>query len=202
MTWPIIIFVDLLLVFSASGVSAQDDSIYTDRIKISDTTTSDTVIFIPDEPEEGALKVDNPVDLETRLVQNPTKALFRSMLVPGLGQIKNRSYIKAGIIIGFETWFIASAIHYGRQASNFRKQYTAATSISQRNVLYGLYENRRDNSYKFRWFAGIAIFVSMFDAYVDAHLSGSPSMQENHKVDLSIFPDDAGGVNAMLTLTF
>ena len=42
-------------------------------------------------------------------------------------------------------------------------------SISDRNEYYDLYQDRKDERNKFTWFAVITAFVSMFDAYVDAH---------------------------------
>jgi len=175
---------------------------------VADTTDADiksqvdTLLFQPLPDSSPAAQVTNPINFEKQLAQNPTVALFKSMFVPGLGQVGNRRYIKAIVIAGLETWFIGSAIHYGRQASGFRDQWNEATDVTSRNVYYGLYEDRRDERNKFSWFAGITIFVSMFDAYVDAHLSGSPSRERNSRIDWEIIPQEDGGVRALLSCRF
>ena len=175
---------------------------------VADTTDADiksqvdTLLFQPLPDSSPAAQVTNPINFEKQLAQNPTVALFKSMFVPGLGQVGNRRYIKALVIAGLETWFIGSAIHYGRQASGFRDQWNEATDVTSRNVYYGLYEDRRDERNKFSWFAGITIFVSMFDAYVDAHLSGSPSRERNSRIDWEIIPQEDGGVRALLSCRF
>ncbi|MCH9030779.1 MAG: hypothetical protein IIB00_00765, partial [candidate division Zixibacteria bacterium] len=38
-----------------------------------------------------------------RPIQNPTAALFKSMAVPGWGQVGNKQFIKAGFVIGLES---------------------------------------------------------------------------------------------------
>lgn len=175
---------------------------------VADTTDAsikpqvDTLLFQPLPDSSLVAQVTNPINFEKQLAQNPTVALFKSMFVPGLGQVGNRRYIKAIVIAGLETWFIGSAIHYGRQASGFRNQWNEATDVTSRNIYYGLYEDRRDERNKFSWFAGITIFVSMFDAYVDAHLSGSPSRERNSRVDWEIIPQEDGGVRALLSCRF
>jgi len=175
---------------------------------VADTTDAsikpqvDTLLFQPLPDSSPAAQVTNPINFEKQLTQNPTVALFKSMFVPGLGQVGNRRYIKAIVIAGLETWFIGSAIHYGRQASGFRDQWNEATDVTSRNIYYGLYEDRRDERNKFSWFAGITIFVSMFDAYVDAHLSGSPSRERNSRIDWEIIPQEDGGVRGLLSCRF
>ena len=103
---------------------------------------------------------------------------------------------------GLEWWFIGSSLHYGSQASRFRTQYDASTDVNTRLFYYYLYRDRADRRNKFRWFAGITAFVSMFDAYVDAHLSGSPTAERNRKVELSVGPTDNGGGAITLALRF
>ncbi|HUV30612.1 MAG TPA: DUF5683 domain-containing protein [Acidobacteriota bacterium] len=176
--------------------------LHADTTDVTAPALSDTVIFQPVRDTSRAVQVANPSDFEKHLTQNPTAALFKSMLVPGLGQIGNRRWVKAAVIIGLETWFIGSAVHYGRQAADFRDQWENATGLQTRRILYDLYEDRRDERNKFTWFAGVTIFVSMFDAYVDAHLSGSPGDRRNDQVDWDVAPDGRGGVRALVTYPF
>ena len=55
---------------------------------------------------------------------------------------------------------------------------------------------------QFIWLTGLTIFISMFDAYADAHLSGGPSERKSDAVSFEVGPDDDGGVAAALTYTF
>jgi hypothetical protein len=163
---------------------------------------ADTVIYVPQMEQHVAGDVTNAVNLEKHLIQTPTIALFKSMLVPGLGQIGNRRFIKAGIFIGLETWFAVKAIHYSQQAHGFRSQYAAATDVDVKLATYALYRNRRDSRNKFIWFFGLTTLVSMFDAYVDAHLSGSPINPRNDQFTVDIAPDPRGGATAQLAFRF
>ena len=133
---------------------------------------ADTIVYIPPPEPTGAGSVSNPVNLEDRLYQNPTKALFKSLLVPGWGQVGNRRYVKAGVIFALEVLFVGAAIHYDNQVGDARRMFESAESLASRNNWYDYMDNKRKNRGKFAWYAGITIFISMFDAYVDAHLFG------------------------------
>lgn len=174
------------------------DTVETVRAKV------DSVLFVPRLDYDPDKHVGNPVDFEQHLTQNPTAALFKSMLVPGLGQIGNRRYLKAALFIGLETWFIVSAVHYGIQAHDYRQAYDEAApdDLIARRYNYILYEDRRDNRNKFTWFAGITVFISMFDAYVDAHLSGSPYRESKKDLSFDVRPDIKGGAVAVISYSF
>jgi hypothetical protein len=162
----------------------------------------DTSLYYPPADPTAAGNVTNPVDLEKHLRQNPTVALFKSMFVPGLGQLGNGRYVKAIVIAGLEGWLISRAVYWGRKASDARDDFDNAIDVVDRNRLYSIYDEKRKNRNKFTWFAGITIFVSMFDAYVDAHLSGSPTDKRNEQFSFDVIPDDQGGVSASLAYSF
>jgi hypothetical protein len=183
----IVLWILLILASSDSVGAAEEDTTLADTT--ADTVLAiDTVLFEPGTSLTQYRPVTNPEDLEKHLYQNPTIALFKSMAVPGWGQLGNRRYFKAVLFAGLDAWFITSAIHYGRQAADFRDRYDAEDPNTDsgrvnRNIYYSLYEDRKDQRNKFTWFAVIVSFVSMFDAYVDAHLSGFPVKRDD---DLSI----------------
>jgi len=162
----------------------------------------DSVLFIPSMDESPEKQVDNPIDFERHLMQNPTTALFKSMLLPGWGQLGNHSYIKAGIIIVLESWLIGTAIINGIDASDYNDKYNQAVELVDKRYYYSLYEQSRDSRNKYIWFAGITIFLSMFDAYVDAHLSGSPYKNNNDRLKVDIKPDTKGGASAVISFSF
>ncbi len=194
----------LLALIAASSIQAQITPM---PIPIPDTTAApkvrtDTILFIPRIDTSLTVPVVDSVNLERHLYQNPTVALFKSMFVPGLGQIGNRRYIKAVAVIGLQVWFIGNIIHHGRNANTYWKLYQGPLDTLGRNYFYGLYATERDQRNKYTWFAGIVTFVSMFDAYVDAQLSGSPTAKRNRKFTADVLPDFRGGARAQLALTF
>jgi len=187
----------LALMVAVAEAESPSDSLPADT-----SITVDTVLYEPGDLLAAYSPVTNPVNLEKHLYQNPTVALFKSMLVPGLGQIGNRRYFKAAIFFGLDAWFVGSAIHYGRQAANFRSKYESDTTTTGRNAWYSLYDDRRDQRNKFTWFAVIVTFVSMFDAYVDAHLSGFPVADQHSAMSFEVQPYRERGIAASLALSF
>ena len=184
--------------------SARADSTFVDTsASVADTSVQiDTVLYLPGRVLIPYESVTNPENLEKHLSQNPTAALFKSMLIPGLGQIGNRKYFKATIFMGLDAWFIGAIIHYGRQASDFRRQYEESTDIPMRNDYYDLYQDRKDERNKFTWYAVIVSFVSMFDAYVDAHLSGFPKKTEGDLISFNFRRHPQGEVMACVSVSF
>lgn len=98
---------------------------------------------------------------------NPTTTLFKSMLVPGWGQITNKAYLKAALAIGLETWFITGAIVNSGHMNDALDKYHADPNNLDNFYEYQYYQGLRSD---FLWALGVTVFVSMFDAYVDAHL--------------------------------
>ena len=202
----------LLLIVSASVMADStdtNDSAWTQVKNVRvlnpqslDDTPVDTSYYVPREAVSNAGQVSNPINFEEHLTQQPTAALFKSMLVPGWGQLGNRKYIKAGVVIGLEAWLISNAIHFGRLASEERSCFEAETDPLLKDIYYVKYQDQKDVRNKYRWFAGIVIFASMFDAYVDAHLSGAPDQLKGRDLDFDIEPDLKGGFSASLSLSF
>ena len=173
-----------------------------DTTDVDSVHIADTLLF----DGAGLFQHTNPItsdiNFEKRLYQNPTVGLFKSMVVPGWGQLGNHRHTKAVIFAGLDAWFIGAAIHYGKQASDFRDRFEAAVDTTNRNELYGLYLDRKDERNKFTWFAVIITFISMFDAYVDAHLSGYPAKIDDNDLKVDIRPMEGGGIAAAVTLDF
>jgi hypothetical protein len=176
----------------------------TDSTNQSDTTAqrTDTIIYNPGTRLSNIADVNAPIDFETRRTQNPTMALFKSMAIPGWGQLGNKRITKAFIFAGLHGWFVGSALHYGGQASDYRKNYESAVDISARNEWYDLYSDRRDERNKFTWFAVLLTFVGMFDAYVDAHLSAYPSAEKQKEAGFGISAPTDGTTGLTVSWTF
>jgi len=170
--------------------------------------TSDTTLFIPTLRNSKARSVTNITNFEKHLTQSPTAALFKSMVVPGMGQIGNRRYLKAAIAIGLETYFFSKVLDLNKESSIARRAWQAETDLVIKRNLFFEFDEKRSNRNKFIWYTGITIFFSMFDAYVDAHLSGSPSdsrndrIEETEKISMNIVPEFSSGIGLSLNLKF
>jgi hypothetical protein len=177
----------------APVAAAQVDSVQAeDSLPPVSPVVVDTIPFQPGHILDGYLEVTDAADTEQRLRQQPTKALFKSMLIPGWGQLGNRRYFKAALFAGLDAWFIGAALHYRGQAADFRRLYEAAEPTTLRNEYHTLYDDRRTERNKYTWFAVIVTFIAMFDGYVDAHLSGFPAMASQEPVGIEMSAVDPG----------
>jgi len=167
-----------------------------------DQPVSDTALFSPDEVLEGYLAVSNPINTELRLSQNPTKAIFKSMLVPGWGQVGNHKYIKAGVYASLQGFWVVLALDYRSQANDYYDKYKRADSLSTKNEFYSLYEDKRNKRNRYLWFVGLTTFISMFDAYVDAHMSGFPIVEKLQPLELSVGPTRQYDLGAAISYRF
>lgn len=141
----------------------------------SDTTTQqvpDTTAGLPHRnrpvPEAGRMpeRPQRPMVI-SRSWPNPSTVLLKSAVLPGWGQFTNRKHFKAAVVFGLEVWFLKEAITNWRSANDARNKLIADPNNAQHFADYKSYwGNRSDNL----WYLGITMFVSMFDAYVDAHL--------------------------------
>ncbi len=126
---------------------------------------------------------------DTVLIQNPTVALFKSMLVPGLGQIGNHSYIKAGLAISLESVFIGAIVHWTNKTRDARRDFDKAPD-SLRAYYFNIYSDYKNKRNLYSWLLGTTIFISMFDAYVGAHLSRFPKFKEEKEgLSFKLGPD-------------
>ena len=182
------------MLFSTSAAVEIDDSLQVNSI--SDTTApnlqSDTVLYDPGNLLLKYSPVDSPTNFELRRTQNPTVALFKSMLIPGFGQAGNRKFFKAALFLGLDVWFVSSAVKHGDDAAHYRDLFEGTTgddagAIALRRQYYDQYQDKRDQRNKYTWYAVIVTFVSMFDAYADAHLSGFP-LRGDDNVTISMEP--------------
>lgn len=161
----------------------------------------DTLLFEPTNLLDQATPVTDSTDYEKHLLQTPTVALFKSMVVPGWGQYGNNKKFKALVYFSIDVFMISKAIHYKKKASDLWDQYQGSTELAIRNSYYELYTQEKNRRNKFTWYAVITSFFSMFDAYVDAHLSGFPKEKEN-KLSFDIKPLETSGAIVSLSVSF
>lgn len=110
---------------------------------------------------------------ENKHKRSPTLTLFKSVVFPGWGQFSNGKYVKAGLVFAVESYFIYKAIYYGNKASDWREKWKSAP-LDQKYLYFTRYADYRDTRNSFLWYTGLTVFLSMFDAYVDAHLANFP----------------------------
>ncbi len=164
--------------------------------------SADTMRFESTVRLDNAAPVTDSTNFELYRRQNPTVALFKSMAVPGWGQAANGRYYKAVLFFGMDAFFIASALHHGSKASDYRSQYEQAELVDTRNAYYDLYEDSRSDRNKFTWYAVITTFIAMFDAYVDAHLSGFPAERAPDRLSIEMGPTPEGETRVLVSFRF
>ena len=87
----------------------------------------------------------------------PSKALLRSLILPGWGQVYNEQNLKAVLVFVAEVGLIGTSIYWDQLASEQPDQ-------SDTQFLYQDYRNTS------LWFLAGTVLLSMLDAYVDAYL--------------------------------
>ena len=177
----LIIAITIGLLLSVSAYAASDEA-NEPEAKVDTLKKTDTLLYV----EEGELAttafVTDSINYETRLRQNPTTALFKSMVGPGWGQWGNGRKVKAVIYAGLDAWMVVSAIHYGRQASDFKSAFENSTDISLRREYYDLYLDRKDERNKFTYLSGSILRImrrssfSVNDRSAQIGFSISPSL--------------------------
>ena len=126
--------------------------------------------------------------------KSPMGALLRSVAFPGWGQFYNKKYLKAGLAFGVETTFLTLMIIEWERMDDHKKLFD---SMSQdhpdKSWEYEQYKFYQDRKNLFLWSTIATIFVSMFDAYVDAHLYDFD--KEMERIGLEIYPDSEKRLN-------
>ncbi|OGC96087.1 MAG: hypothetical protein A2W25_08625 [candidate division Zixibacteria bacterium RBG_16_53_22] len=128
---------------------------------------------------------------------NPTGALLRSAFVPGWGQFYNRKYIKGTVIALGESYLIIGIYNDWREANKFERNFKNATDLTIKAREFANFENARDSRNLKMWILATAVFYSMFDAYVDAHLANFDQKDKAYEVFLAPMND---GIQLVLAL--
>ena len=100
-------------------------------------------------------------------------AVLRSAVLPGWGQAYNESYWKIPVIAGFLGYYVYGWVRNDDRYKEYRDLYSDSITEEndQGNPTYlrvrEFYKDQRD---QFAVYFGIAYFLNLIDAYVDAHL--------------------------------
>jgi uncharacterized protein DUF5683 len=103
--------------------------------------------------------------------QSPSTAALKSFLLPGLGQVGNEQWIKAGLFFGAYAGLLTWAVSLNQDKMDAEGQRNAAPDSLQGYWQSEVDRLESDRNGKF-WFAGATLLLSVVDAYVDAHLRG------------------------------
>ena len=131
---------------------------------------------------------------------SPRGALIRSALVPGLGQFYNKKYIKAGVFTVGESYLIYNIATDWKAASRHKKNFQSSSDPVYQAQEFAEYEKYRDRKNLNLWITAAVVFYSMFDAYVDAHLSDFNQPDKAFEAYLEPMPDN--GIRLMVELNF
>lgn len=169
-----------------------------------DARVGDTVILVPtpyvaseDTSVINAYLSENYTPAPKR---SPSITMLKSVAFPGWGQFSNKKYFKAGVIFAIESYFIYKAVDFGIKASDSRKYWKSLpdSQATEKAEAFRLYTNDRDNRNSNIWYSVIVTFLSMIDAYVDAHLQDFP---EKDKQPGNISFDVAPGAETRVAVT-
>jgi len=109
---------------------------------------------------------------------NPTHAMLYSAFIPGGGQIYNKAYVKAGVVIGVQAYLLGSVLYKDAKVQDYKEKLQNESDA----YLVQYYRDRRDEYRERRtsdiWWMGITAALSVLDAYVDAHLSDFDAEKE------------------------
>jgi hypothetical protein len=103
---------------------------------------------------------------------SPALAMGLSALLPGAGQVYNRSFWKVPVIAGLGGYFVYEFFKNNRTYKDYRDQYQESllTNPARSSRLLSLREFYKDQRDSFGWYFFILYFVNIADAYVDASL--------------------------------
>ncbi len=136
------------------------------------------------------IQPSNPNDIGKK---SPLGALFRSLALPGWGQIYVHQYWKAPLFFGGAAVMYYYTFKHHKDFLDYSRQYDDVAKINPNDPKLYFLRIRRENSRDNR---DISIFflvgvygLSMLDAYVDAHLF---NFDVSEKITLSIRPSFSG----------
>ncbi len=119
-----------------------------------------------------------------RMTKSPWSAVLRSAILPGFGQFYNESYWKIPVV-----WGALGYLGYlWNDSNNKYKKYRDLYSANVDNQTYLTYrESYKDQRDLNAVFIGLAYFLNLVDAFVDAHLFDFNVSEEmnNNKLTLS-----------------
>jgi hypothetical protein len=107
-----------------------------------------------------------------RWSDQPRFVMMRSLLIPGWGQLYNKAYFKAGLVIGAEGWLIGALISDSHKLEDLQRtvdEAYASGDTAQAHIATNAYNDRLDTFVGRQWLLAGVVVYALLDAYVDAH---------------------------------
>ena len=107
--------------------------------------------------EFGHTRTVTPTPAATLRFGEPRYVMMRSLLVPGWGQLYNRSWIKATLMAGIEGWLITGLVRDERQLTRLSREADDAQAVHDENAFnaaISAYNERLAQSINRRWLLG------------------------------------------------
>jgi len=176
----LLILLGLILLLPCFGRAQEDVNLV--RLK-KPTPVSDSLILLPK--------------------KSPFGALVRSVAFPGGGQFYNKKVLKGSIVFVAETGFlIAAVVEWRRRDQHLKKFRELPLDSPDKAWEFELYEYYRDMRNMHLWCVAGVVFLSMLDAYVDAHLFNF-EQEKIKEVDISLVPQlEKEEVGIILSINF
>jgi hypothetical protein len=102
--------------------------------------------------------------------KKPARAMLYSAFIPGGGQIYNGKYLKAGVVVGIQAYFVGASVYHDSKEDDYAKKAVSAALPSDRLFYEKKRDEYRDKQRSDYWWIGITAILSIADAFVDAHL--------------------------------
>lgn len=184
--------------------------------KLPRTTQSDKVVVTPDSNVNGLHVTADTVVVATAPGHSPTKALWMSAVLPGLGQVYNKQAWKIPIIYAGAAGVTYFAITNYRSREKFKNEYINRQNGNTEDLLeryanypdaniYSLYQSYNRNFQLSIIVGGVFYVLNIIDAYVYGHLfdfeiTDDISLHLRPNVDLFTFGNGFSSPSTGLTV--
>lgn len=117
--------------------------------------------------------------------KSPWGAVLRSAILPGLGQFYNESYWKIPVVWGALGYLMYLWSDSNAKYQKYRDLFASDTDNEVYRRYREFYKDQRDLN---AVFIGLAYFLNLVDAYVDAHLFDFNVSEEvsSNKINISL----------------
>lgn len=129
-------------------------------------------------PQAGAIALSS----EYIVTKSRGDALFRSLLVPGWGQIYNNQDAKGYVFTGVTLGLIGAGVFQRMQSNNTHDEYMKATSKDKATELYDKMSNQYEQSNLLFMIAGGVWTVNVVDAFISGTSATEVKISESAAV--------------------